>query len=822
MHWTDVSENPDTIDSGCFFSSLEALRVEKNGIGLTLCRARTKLKRPFDEGLEKLDFSLEDFKAVWGRRQKETDYDSPPLIELLDPENAMSRGRVSVALLEGESYKYRIELSGVPDPCLDISSSLGVGGTHAEWDSPEMEQEGKVWRGQFCLRNYLGSAWIKAGDLSLGFDIVPTKIDYDTDYRTMTQEVDKMLRNALMEIYGPTTHRFKTTHEEYATLLQQFQYIKSGIGINKLRNWVASIQRNPHRILQRETQWKASVSARPDRFLRDPLEAGRDWIKSRGNFGVRVGRDSMAPQNILEERKFDSFDTPPNRFVKFALRSFSSTCRKVLEKMQEKRGAIGVPGSGEKEATLLLTEIEVLAGLTFFSEIGELRQMPFNNPTLQRRHGYRDLLQAWVKYNWASKITWEGLADFSGNNRNVASLYEMWTYLKLAEILKTEMDLEETSQGSLADDNDGLKVNLKRGDVSRRIFLKRGGGRKVRVHLYYNRTYSSQNTGPESMDSWKTEGSYSAEFRPDITLSIISGDIMPDETPDEIEARAEREGSIRHLHFDAKYRLKRLKTTLSEDEKSEAEASSIYRRGDLMTMHCYNEAIRRSYGSYVLYPGDSRNVSYDSAQGGNRSVFFRYVEVMPGVGAFALRPGDEGGAPAVECFLRDIFRQIDQQQSKSPEQAIRETFAKPVSGLDAVVGYVRPYMNDICRAKRLFYAHAVRKEREVALDSRILPGMVLLIHNGGPNILWKSKILWITTVTEKQLATLLGNDDFSGSPDVTRYHLFYLDEISKVVLLPNSLVVNASRPRVCSLEVISHNKVSYRPAASAKRRIQEK
>ena len=49
-------------------------------------------------------------------------------------------------------------------------------------------------------------------------------------------------------------------------------------------------------------------------------------------------------------------------------------------------------------------------------------------------------------------------------------------------------------------------------------------------------------------------------------------------------------------------------------------------------MHTYNDAIRRTIGSYVLYPGES-NLS-----DGKDTIFRLYDEILPGVGAFAIKP----------------------------------------------------------------------------------------------------------------------------------------------------------------------------------------
>ena len=117
-------------------------------------------------------------------------------------------------------------------------------------------------------------------------------------------------------------------------------------------------------------------------------------------------------------------------------------------------------------------------------------------------------------------------------------------------------------------------------------------------------------------------------MRPDYTLSIWPGEIT--------EQEAEQQELIIHIHFDAKYRLdKVLLENASSDDYSETELDmekqqqelGIYKRADLLKMHAYKDAIRRTGGAYVLYPGTENK----ELRG--------FHEIVPGLGAFSIRPG---------------------------------------------------------------------------------------------------------------------------------------------------------------------------------------
>ena len=104
-------------------------------------------------------------------------------------------------------------------------------------------------------------------------------------------------------------------------------------------------------------------------------------------------------------------------------------------------------------------------------------------------------------------------------------------------------------------------------------------------------------------------------------------------------------------------------------EKTDAVANT-YKRGDLLKMHTYNDAIRRTVGSYILYPGDLGNKENKNEQ---TSV---YDEILPGVGAFAVRPGNKNaGQKAVKEFISAI---LEFKAKESSRQYRKEYFENMV------------------------------------------------------------------------------------------------------------------------------------------------
>jgi len=130
-------------------------------------------------------------------------------------------------------------------------------------------------------------------------------------------------------------------------------------------------------------------------------------------------------------------------------------------------------------------------------------------------------------------------------------------------------------------------------------------------------------------------------MRPDYTLSLWQAGKSDNE--------AEAAGEIAHVHFDAKYRALKLKDLVGDSEAPfsdewEEERGGEYVRGDLLKMHAYKDAIRRSVGAYVLYPGSEGYLREEESNS------------VPSVGAFPLRPGTkcEEDLQSLGRFLRRI------------------------------------------------------------------------------------------------------------------------------------------------------------------------
>ena len=504
----------------------------------------------------------------------------------------------------------------------------------------------------FQFVNYLGRSKIEFGDYEndpLLFEVVPDKIDYEKDYINLTEALAEHCAGLLLDYSGSTSNIFSQYENDHETLLEQFIFLRQFCHGQNLQGLFESIKRNPDRILESEDELKPFGAGIPSKkFYTNPFSNSRRWMKAAGT-GIR----GYMPRDVAVTRKYDSLDTPANRFIKYALQRFDDVCVNLIEALKGKTNGRQIECL--REAENLHEKIENIIYDRFFNDVGTLNIMPQNNQVLQKREGYSQIFSAYSMLELALQLDWRGKDDvYEGESKNVSLLYEYWLFFELFDILKSIDSCElvkETGENDFLKRDDILTISLQQGKKSRQCFCVKKYG--LKINLYYNRTFSAT-----EFKQTVYEGSYSRQFRPDYTLAIF---------PDcyEKENEAVRDGAISYLHFDAKYRImdfskifgmdddqkdksenkKELEKELDEEKKGEV--TNTYKRGDLLKMHTYNDAIRRTAGSYILYPGDE-----------NADKEFRlYGEILPGVGAFAIKPSIKDSAEKeLRTFIEKIIR----------------------------------------------------------------------------------------------------------------------------------------------------------------------
>jgi hypothetical protein len=173
--------------------------------------------------------------------------------------------------------------------------------------------------------------------------------------------------------------------------------------------------------------------------------------------------------------------------------------------------------------------------------------------------------------------------------------------------------------------------------------------RKLRIEFSYNKTFNGDKQYPSA-------GSWTRNLRPDYTLSVWPYGIE--------QQQAEEEELIVHIHFDAKYKIENLQTIFGKEdnleEEKEEQKKGTYKRADILKMHTYRDAIRRTAGAYVLYPG---TIS-DNKHG--------FHELLPGLGAFAIRPSRlNNGTEELKKFLNEVVAHFMNRASQREKISLK-------------------------------------------------------------------------------------------------------------------------------------------------------
>ncbi|MDO8331078.1 MAG: DUF2357 domain-containing protein [Fluviicoccus sp.] len=471
------------------------------------------------------------------------------------------------------------------------------------------------------------------------------KVSYREDYRIMLEDITDQCMDLLLQLRAPTSLRLvPDAGSTPQTITQRFAFLKAIIGSENFQNALRRISSHPHQCWEPE---EVEVSIRhgvkqDGRTLRQLASSTNR--ESLPNSHPLKSRIASLPRRITVYRHTRSEDTPENRFIKFALETFDSFLGQMLQRLNE----IGSQDARLREdIASLQNHLENALGTDLMRSVSKPDFLPLGSPVLQRKEGYREIYQAWIRFDMAARLIWHGGDDvYHAGQRDIATLYEYWVFFKLLDVFSGVFQLEKPEINELIEETeDGFSLKLRSGKHLCFDGFSTQHGRQLRAQLGYNRTFSHKSPQTTILPSSWTE-----RMRPDYTLSIWPGEFSATE--------AEAQELMVHIHFDAKYRIDNFKqlfgvddSELAEDaleqdlavEKQEQKRGS-YKRADLLKMHAYRDAIRRSHGAYIIYPGDM------SKQ------WTSYHELLPGLGAFPLKPGTQ--TTELSDFIHAIVRHL--------------------------------------------------------------------------------------------------------------------------------------------------------------------
>lgn len=574
---------------------------------------------------------------------------------LFEEQDASDYGESKWQLQEGKEYDFEL-LENDSD-----AINWTVVGSDAIFQRNQKHQNrGKIKTGiyvgtvSFAVRNTITGL-----EVPVRIEIQSVKTNYRRDYRKMLTDITSYYTDLVMQQGSPVTQKFDVDYDApQQTLYQKFAFVKSIIDSETFEESLHKVISNPVR------KWTETVAERRiesvKRLTRDNMRqiaTRTDRMQiSNGPMGL-----SSIPRTLTVIHKTDTVDTHENQFIKYVLTSFYAFCSGL--------------GTKKNATEQLKAEVEVVCETlanhinnTFFKQVSQPTHLNLGSPVLQRKEGYREILQSWLMFDLAAKITWEGGDTvYEAGKKNVAVLYEYWLFFKLIEVVSDVFKINPADKGKLVKaDEDKINLDIRQGRMNVINGIYDSENRLLNIRLFYNRTFGFE-------ESIGKTGSWTMSMRPDYTLSIWPGE--------KSESEAEADDSIVHIHFDAKYRLNKIliddngKDTESVDtdldtEKLDREID-IYKRGDLLKMHAYKDAIRRTGGAYVLYPGTEKKMKRG------------FHEIIPGLGSFCIAPGhEEDQLPALRSFLLEVVAHFMDRTSQREKIAVssHEIYETPSPG----------------------------------------------------------------------------------------------------------------------------------------------
>ena len=658
---------------------------------------------------------------------------------LFEEEDAVDYGESRWQLQEGCTYEYEL-----------VSDN---GHTYQFMDEDEIVRFSHSPRhpnaGTLKTGIYVGSLSLAIRDTELdceiakvNIEIKSVKAEYRTDYRKMLEDITAYYTDLVLMQGSPVTQKLEIDNDTpQQTLYQRYAFVRSIVESSAFQEAINKIVASPVRKWE-ETIVERNVSnvKRLSRRNMHQIASSRDRIPvyNGDEIGLPHGLNSV-PRTLTVAYKRDTLDNQENQFVKFVLRSFSSFCSELRGK---KNANDRLKAEIDKTMDVLNGHLSTL----FFKQVSMPSQLNLNSPVLQRKEGYREILQAWLMFDLAAKLSWKGGDNvYEAGKRNVAVLYEYWVFFKLLEVISRVFDIDPVSVNKLVKtDADRINLEIQQGKMTMIEGLYDAGSRKFNVRFYYNRTFAHTREDEELDKS----GSWTMNMRPDYTLSIWPGEISIDQ--------AEREDLIVHIHFDAKYRVNKIDLgvddSMNDEQMSEAllnekkeQEEGIYKRADLLKMHAYKDAIRRTSGAYILYPGTVQR----RLKG--------FHEIIPGLGAFCLTPSnyDEELITLQVFLLKIVEHMLDRTSQRermsyyinnvynTPSKSVREEMPEPAGDNRdflpdetwVVLGYVKNDKQlEWIRKNGLYNFRTGTQKGSIRLSQNLVSSRYLLLHAHGKSI----------------------------------------------------------------------------------------
>lgn len=250
----------------------------------------------------------------------------------------------------------------------------------------------------------------------------------------------------------------------------------------------------------------------------------------------------LLPLTVSNTSFSQTTNTTENRFLKYFLGEINALCIKLINQLED----VNLVTKAKK----LQKKVGAHLANPFFKNIQRLTYVPSSSSVLLKKAGYKEIYYHFVQSKFAFTPILENQKKYALKYglKNIASLYELWAFLKIADIVFGGKRINETFEGQVQ--KYGSRIGSYKWQYDN-------------IELFYNKGYTKSNGG-----------SYSVNLRPDISLNV--------------------NGQLYLL--DAKYKFNQM------NDQSDL-LSRVVKPEDIHKMHSYLDAIPSAKTAIVIFPG---------------------------------------------------------------------------------------------------------------------------------------------------------------------------------------------------------------------------
>jgi len=559
----------------------------------------------------------------------------------------------------------------------------------------------------------------KTGEVPV--EVRSVKADYRKDYRNMLELITERCTDLLMQANSPVTHNFETDLDKpNETLYQKFTFIKSIIATEEFAESVHRIISSPVTQWQETTEQKDIRNIR--RFRNSNIKElvkGTNRTNILENHYLRKYDIHSLPEKISKTRKTDTVDTPENRFVKFALENFLAFCSDINKRADKESSLWHESWLIEKELESWLQHSvfkEISRPETLRLNSPVLQRKEGYREVL--RVWLMFDLAAKLVWKGGEDVYSGGKKDIA----TLYEYWLFFKLLELLKsIFKIEpKDISEL----IKETPDGLNLQLKQGYHTALRGVYDADTRRLNVRFNYNRSFSGRRNYPDSgswskamrpdytLSLWPEDISekeaerqelivhvhFDAKYKVNNLRDLLNEAVNQDEKTElgiinkfnlkgfsweyicsilisKGYAKVKNKDSLLLLSYfwedegvksigeitgnNYNELIEIIQQAILSEEKEENK-KGVYKNADILKMHAYKDAIRRTGGAYVLYPGETPVKKKG------------FHEIIPGLGAFPVRPSKkDDGISDLKKFILEVIHHFVNRTSQREKTAYR-------------------------------------------------------------------------------------------------------------------------------------------------------